>query len=100
MDDLTPLLHAFERGEPGVLCGAILLVVVSLVRVHLDARLEKGAAKDWISAVSSVLGALGVALVAGGLWWHAVLLSLLAAPASSGLWRLVFGLFPGVKHDA
>lgn len=93
MDEQT-IVDALGSGRAELIAGAALLAVVSLLRLYLEPRLEGLRAGDWLSAVAGVAGACAVALLAGAVWWHAVLLSLLAAGPSAGLWRLLASLVP------
>lgn len=91
MDDPSVLITAIEHGQWEIAAGLLLLAVVTVARLYLEPRLEDPAAA-WVSAIAGVLGAAGVALAAGAVWWHALLLSLLAAGPSAGLWRLLADL--------
>jgi hypothetical protein len=89
MDGSTDLIRAIETNDAWLVVGAMLLAITSMIRAHLEPRLPEGAARDWSSAVSAVAAGLGVALLSGAIWWQALLICLLAAPTSAGLWRLV-----------
>ncbi len=91
MDDPSALILSVEDGSAQCIAGAILLALVAMARSHLEPRLKEGPARDWVSAAAPVAGAVGIALLAGVAWWQALLLAMLAAPTSSGLWRLIAG---------
>ena len=97
MDDPTILVTAIEAGRWPEILGAALIVVVSLVRLYLAPRLEGLPAGDWVSAVAGILGGLGVALVAGAIWWHALIACVLGAGTSAGLWRLLAACVPAAR---
>lgn len=96
MDDPSVLIQAIEHGHWSEAAGGLLIALVSVARLYLEPRLEDPAAA-WVSAVAGVLGAAAVALLAGAVWWHALLLALLAAGPSAGLWRLLASLVPSKK---
>ena len=85
---INALLGAIREGDVQVLVGAALLVVVGVARRLVAAR-DLGKAEEWVSASAAVLAAVAVALLAGADWLGAVVLGVLAGPASAGLWHLV-----------
>ena len=90
---LQTLIQSASGGQWGVLAGAILLVLVSVVRRITADRLVDPAAK-WVSASSAMAAATAVSLMAGAVWWHAVILGCFGPVASDGFWRLVGSLIP------
>ena len=90
---LDQALGAIGHAAWPVLIGYIILVVVGVWRSITHERFV-GRAGDWSSAVSTMLGGVGLALAAGGIWWQVLAVAILAAPSSSGFWRLVRGSIP------
>lgn len=90
---IDTLIGAASDGRWERLIGAILLVLVALVRYVTRDRfsLETG---QWISAVSALAGGVGAALLAGTVWWHALLIGLVVAPGSRGFWDRIRDLLP------
>lgn len=77
------LLSAYSDGRWSVLVGAILLIMVPIVRQMLPEF--EAATADAISAVATALGGVGALLLAGAGWATAFLVGLLVAPTSRGL---------------
>lgn len=92
----TTLVGAAGEGQIERLVGAILVSIVALVRYVTQDRfsLEVG---SWISAVSALCGGVGAALLAGAVWWHALMIGLVVAPSSKGFWGRVRSLLPKRK---
>jgi hypothetical protein len=99
MDDTTgivpTIVDAITGAHWSVLAGAILAVVLTVTRRILVAA-PAGTAR-WISAAAGVLSALSVSLLAGAVWWHALIACIVAAPASAGFWDLVGSAMPWKK---
>lgn len=90
---LEQLLGAIGSASWPVLIGYATLVLVAVFRSITHGRF-RGRAEDWASAASALVGGVGLALAAGGVWWQALAVAVLAAPSSSGFWRLVRGSIP------
>jgi len=93
---LQTLLAAIRGGEVATLVGALLLAAVAVAR-RLVATRDLGRAEDWVSASAAVAAGVAVALLAGADWVAAVVLGVLAGPASAGLWDLVLRI--GTPRD-
>jgi hypothetical protein len=101
-ESLTALITAIEDNVPAIIVGAALLALTVFVRTYLEPKLE-GAAQSWISAGAAWVGGIAALLVAGQVWWHALILGGLVSATSSGFLRLlaepvaawVNGLFKG-----
>lgn len=82
-----------------VLIGAILVAVVAIARYVTDGRLPEPLGA-WVSAVCGVVGAIGVAYMAGvPEWWHGLVIGFVASPASRGFWSLFRSLLPGRDEE-
>lgn len=95
---IDTLIGAAEDGHIAQLVGAILLALVGLARSITRDRFTVGVGA-WISAVSALLGGVGAALLAGTVWWHAIIIGLLVAPSSRGFWDRIRDLLPKRKDD-
>jgi hypothetical protein len=90
---IEALVAGIGSGEAIVIVGAVLLVLVALARRLVAVRQDIPAqAASIVSASAAVVAGVAVALLAGADPLGAVLLGVLATPASSGLWDLVLGL--------
>jgi hypothetical protein len=96
---IETLIGSFESGEYSQIIGYALLAIAAFVRFMTEGRFTIGVHK-WISASSSLVLGVGTALAAGGVWWHALVLGLFAAPTSRGFWELVRGLLPSRPKNA
>lgn len=96
MDDLglvDRLLAAIDSGAPALIVGVCLLLIGALAR-----RLTRGRVTEvveaWVSMGAMVLSAVGAALLAGGVWWRAVVFGLASVAVSGGLWDLLDRVWP------
>jgi len=80
---IEQLLQSIADGRWSVLVGAIILIVVPIVRQLLPEFGQNTA--DAISAVATAIGGVGALLFAGAGWATACLVGLLVAPTSRGL---------------
>jgi hypothetical protein len=75
------------------LVGAILLAVIAVVRFVTRDRFAV-VVGEWISAVSALVGGIAAALLAGTVWWHALIIGLLVSSSSRGFWDRIRSLLP------
>lgn len=95
LDEATirTLIGAIEDGEYQQIVGYALLILTMFWR-WLSADKFSDRAGRWISASTSFLSGIGVALAAGGVFWHALLIGVFVSPTSRGFWELIRGLLP------
>lgn len=89
---IQALVAGISAADPVMIVGAALLVLVAIARRLVAVRTDIPArVSEVISASSAVVAGVAVALLAGADVLGAVLLGVLATPASAGLWDLVLG---------
>jgi hypothetical protein len=94
---LRTLIGAIEDGDYQQIAGYALVFITMFARWFTADRFSETVGK-WISTSSSFLAGIGVALAAGGAWWHAVLIGAFAAPTSRGFWELLRSYLPK-RHE-
>lgn len=93
---IDQLIGAWHLGQWGVVAGVLLVVLVTLIRGLTREKLSERADK-FVSALSAVVMASAVMLVAGVDPVKAALLGLLASGGSAGLLDALRGLIPSKK---
>lgn len=90
---IRTLIGAIGEGDYQQIVGYALVMLTIAARWFTEGRFSVTVAR-WVSASSSFLAGIGVALGAGAPYWHALLIGGLASPTSRGFWELVRGLLP------
>ena len=95
LDEATirTLIGAIDKGEYQQVIGYAVVMLTIAARWFTEGRFSEAVAR-WVSATASFLAGIGVALAAGGAWWHALLIGGLASPTSRGFWELLRSLLP------
>ena len=92
-EQVERLLDAAESGHWGVVIGLVMIVIVTLSR-GLSRDLLSAKAEKLVSALTAVVSAVAVLLAASVSPSKAVLLGLLASPASAGFLDALRSLLP------
>lgn len=90
---IETLLGAVGSGQWWRLVGAIIVALVAATRYVTADRFAVGVG-EWISAVSALLGGIAAALLAGAVWWHALVIGLFVSSTGRGFWDRVRALLP------
>jgi hypothetical protein len=82
------IIDAYSNKDWGILAGLSIMLLIWIVKRFVWTSLPVSAL-PWVSIGLGVLVAVATALMAGQLWWKAILNGLTTGAAASGLWSAV-----------
>lgn len=94
---LDGIVNAFNAKNWGIFAGFIVMAFIWGLKKFAWKSLSTSAL-PWVSAAAGVVAAIATSLVAGQIWWKAILNGLTVGAAASGLWSML-GKYIFGKYD-
>jgi len=91
------LVEGIKTGDISVIIGLVIIALVAITRNAVLPELT-GVSNQVVSSIAGALGGIAVLLVAGQIWWAALIVGLLAAPTSGGLIPLIRSIIRAIKR--
>jgi hypothetical protein len=82
------MIDAFNAKNWGVFAGLVIMALVWILKKFIWKALPTSAL-PWVAAGAGIVAAVSTGLIAGVVWWQAILNGLLVGAAGGGLWSLV-----------